>query len=209
MESRLVGNGMHKLMHIFLSLFFRAHILRHGKILLWAKWTGSAEKAAVWISGCRSSTCLNDEPVNGKKPARGLDNLLKSGVNPDGHITIQRSNSKVFQNVDEARKVGEKGIKKKKLSTGRSVLELHPLASASEKGRRGAGRELNQSMRVLFNVTADTVQKDGIMYVWWNICEASREHGGTRKQRCGTGQQPLCRNQALVQTLDLLCNFTR
>lgn len=46
-----------------------------------------------------------------QKPVRGLDNLHKSGVNPDGHITIQRSNSKVFQNVDEAREFWEKGKK--------------------------------------------------------------------------------------------------
>lgn len=49
-----------------LCIFFRVHILHHGRMPLWAKWTGSAEKAVAWISGCRSSTCLNDENVNTK-----------------------------------------------------------------------------------------------------------------------------------------------
>lgn len=86
-------------------------------------------------------------------------------MNPDGHITTQRSNSKVFQNVDEAREFWEKGKKKnpttavyqgmylneeKKKSNcskgwipslGKRVLELHP---AAEKRRGGTGRELNQ-----------------------------------------------------------------
>ena len=91
--------------------FFRVHILLRGRIPLWAKWTGSAEKAAAWISGCPSSTCPNDDDYK-KKPARGLEILHKSGVNPDGHITIQRSNSKVFRNVDEARDFWEKRNKK-------------------------------------------------------------------------------------------------
>lgn len=59
-------------------------------------------------------------------------------------------------------------------------------------------------MCVLFNVTADTVQKDGIMYAWLNIREASGKRGGTGTRRCGAERGH--RNQALVQTLDLYAN---
>lgn len=46
-----------------LSFFFSCRILspRCGRTLLWAKWTDSAETAAVWISGCLLSTCPTDE----------------------------------------------------------------------------------------------------------------------------------------------------
>lgn len=165
MESLSDDNVCKKLCIIFflsVYFFFRVHILRHGRIPLWAKWTGSAEKAVAWISGCQSSTCPNDENVTAKSLREDLI-ICTSGVNPDGRITTQRSNSKVFQNVDEAREFWEKGKKnttavyqgmylneeKKKRncskgwipSLGRRVLELHP---AAEKRRGGTGRELNQ-----------------------------------------------------------------
>lgn len=45
-------------------------------------------------------------------------------------------------------------------------------------------------MCVLFNVTADTVQKDGIVYAWFKIREASGGRGGNGKGRCGAGARP-------------------
>lgn len=74
-------------------IFFRALILHRGRTLLWVKWTDSAGRAAAWTSGCRSSTCLSDE-LSAAKPA--TFNLHRSGVDPDGHITTQRSNSKAL-----------------------------------------------------------------------------------------------------------------
>ena len=44
-------------------LILRAHTRRRGRTPLWAKWTASAERAAAWTSGYRSSTCLSDEPA--------------------------------------------------------------------------------------------------------------------------------------------------
>lgn len=77
------------------------------------------------------------------------------------------------------------------------------LKRAADESRRHGWR--TKSMCVLFNVTADTVQKDGIMYAWLNIRQASGERGGTGTRRCGA--QPGHGNQALVQTLDLFMQF--
>lgn len=65
--------------------------------------------------------------------------------------------------------------------------------SAGRRGNGGPRRELNRSMRVRFHVTADTVQKDGIMYAWRNTCGAPGERRGAGEPRRG----------ALVRTLDL------
>lgn len=48
----------------------------------------------------------------------------------------------------------------------------------------------------------------------YHVCVAEHLRGaesarGSGKPRRGAGPRPLCSNRALVQTLDLLCNFTR
>lgn len=80
-------------------------------------------------------------------------------------------------------------------------------AASVGHGRRGktarprVGNE-SESMCVLFNVTADTVQKDGIMCEWRNIREASGERGGSgRGLSAGT--------KHLFKHWTFLCNFTR
>ena len=62
-QARIICNSVQSVEMTY-TLFVdisRVHIQRHGKTLLWPKWTDSAERAAVWTSGYPSSTCLNDE----------------------------------------------------------------------------------------------------------------------------------------------------
>lgn len=153
-------------------------------------------------------------------------------------FTIQRSNSKVFQNVDEAREFWEKGKKKKSQTKkthncclpgdvfewgGKKTKERNcskgwifhfgqkrfgVASGRREKMRRRGWRVKPKSMCVLFNVTADTVQKDGIVYAWFEIGEASGGRGGNGAA-ARSGAERGRGNQALVQTLDRWCNFTR
>lgn len=94
---------------------------------------------------------------------------------------------------------------------GGSVSESRPSASAAEGRRRGrwVGNE-SESMCVLFNVTADTVQKDGIMCEWRSIREASGERGGSGEKTprsCGRGLSAGTKH--LFKHWTFLCNFTR
>lgn len=55
---------------IFFIYIFRAQSPHHGRTLLWAKWTDSAERVVVRTSGYPSSTYLNDELLTAKTCGR-------------------------------------------------------------------------------------------------------------------------------------------
>ena len=224
-QARIICNSVQSVEMTY-TLFVdisRVHIQRHGKTLLWPKWTDSAERAAVWTSGYPSSTCLNDELLAVKACKRTVIcagsvvcTLMDTLPSRDQIPKHCWQGKKQFGGEKKKRPRCLRGMHSKEkmdFHFRRDCLELS--ASATKTRCRGAcifmswefkkKRKKKKACVCAFSCEAGHCT-EGL----YHVCVVKplwREVGRNQKTELLSwtkASASLCRNKALVETLDLL-----
>ncbi len=212
---------------LFFSYIFRAHILQHGRTLLWVNWTDSAERAAVWTSGCPSSTCLSDELLAAKTCERtfictgGVVWTLMDTLPPRDQIPKHCWYGK--KNLEEKKRPRCRHgvyLKEKKKSwgmdfhCGQDCLELRLSALATEMRWRGTCIVVRWKFVkacVCFLMWSRTLYRRIISCMFGkSLCDESEKWGETRKWSCWVDQGlglSLQKQKHLLKHWTF-CNFT-
>lgn len=209
---------------LFLIHIFRAHIRRRGRTPLWAKWIYSAERAAVWTSGYLSSTCRSDE-LSAAQTCEGT--LISTGrvvwtlmdiLPPRDQIQSTAGGERKFRRKQKSLLSTWDVCKRVKKKAGRWISTLdrtvwscicQPLQPRWDGEAIVSSRDgnLNGEKHACFLLWSWTLYR----WIISCICLAKplwRDRKVGRNQNMellsGPRPRPLCRNKALVETLDLL-----